>query len=164
MRISDWSSDVCSSDLPLERDRQRPVDRRQRRKVVMRCIFKERPDRGETCVAASNTVASILLEMVQEGEQQRRVEIGQSDGAGRSTECCRRVVEEQAQGIPVCRYGLSADRTLLAEMIQKEALDERRQCRGSKLSHELRSEERRVGKECVSTCRSRWSPYHKKKK
>src|SRR3546814_10370123 len=24
---------------------------------------------------------------------------------------------------------------------------------------ELRSEERRVGKECVSTCRSRWSPY-----
>src|SRR3546814_20712638 len=26
-----------------------------------------------------------------------------------------------------------------------------------------RSEERRVGNECVSTCRSRWSPYHKKK-
>src|SRR3546814_16007778 len=26
-----------------------------------------------------------------------------------------------------------------------------------------RAEERRVGKECVSTCRSRWSPYHKKK-
>src|SRR3546814_1601361 len=25
---------------------------------------------------------------------------------------------------------------------------------------EMRSEERRVGKECVSTCRSRWSPYH----
>src|SRR3546814_2296634 len=29
------------------------------------------------------------------------------------------------------------------------------------LDQELfRSEERRVGKECVSTCRSRWSPYH----
>src|SRR3546814_1327675 len=27
-------------------------------------------------------------------------------------------------------------------------------------SKEKRSEERRVGKECVSTCRSRWSPYH----
>src|SRR3546814_20837507 len=26
--------------------------------------------------------------------------------------------------------------------------------------HEVRSEERRVGKEWVSTCRSRWSPYH----
>src|SRR3546814_15053680 len=30
--------------------------------------------------------------------------------------------------------------------------------------HHIRSEERRVGKECVSTCRSRWSPYHEKKK
>src|SRR3546814_1283894 len=29
---------------------------------------------------------------------------------------------------------------------------------------EGRSEERRVGKECVSTCSSRWSPYHSKKK
>src|SRR3546814_12952562 len=28
---------------------------------------------------------------------------------------------------------------------------------------DFRSEERRVGKECVSTCRSRWSPYHSKK-
>src|SRR3546814_11378780 len=28
----------------------------------------------------------------------------------------------------------------------------------------FRSEERRVGKECVSTCRSRWSPDHYKKK
>src|SRR3546814_19305029 len=27
----------------------------------------------------------------------------------------------------------------------------------------MRSDERRVGKECVSTCRSRWSPYHSKK-
>src|SRR3546814_5464890 len=26
--------------------------------------------------------------------------------------------------------------------------------------YRTRSEERRVGKECVSTCRSRWSPYH----
>src|SRR3546814_16269823 len=29
---------------------------------------------------------------------------------------------------------------------------------------EMRSEERRVGKECVSTCRYRWAPYHEKKK
>src|SRR3546814_11302344 len=31
-------------------------------------------------------------------------------------------------------------------------------------AHQKRSEERRVGNECVSTCRSRWSPYHYKKK
>src|SRR3546814_16084108 len=30
--------------------------------------------------------------------------------------------------------------------------------------HKWRSEERSVGKECVSTCRSRWSPNHEKKK
>src|SRR3546814_12127982 len=36
---------------------------------------------------------------------------------------------------------------------------------GVPFHHEFgRSEERRVGKECVSTCSSRWSPYHKKKK
>src|SRR3546814_17849368 len=31
-------------------------------------------------------------------------------------------------------------------------------------AREYRSEERRVGKECVSQCRSRWPPYHYKKK
>src|SRR3546814_4503008 len=31
---------------------------------------------------------------------------------------------------------------------------------GRREADEGRSEERRVGKECVSTCRSRWSPYH----
>src|SRR3546814_1646640 len=51
---------------------------------------------------------------------------------------------------------------------------EKRRSRGEKRSELLgpsrsdkegkRSEERRVGKECVSTCRSRWSPYHEKKK
>src|SRR3546814_1819121 len=41
-----------------------------------------------------------------------------------------------------------------------------RPCRGSRSRSPRtacaggRSEERRVGKECVSTCRSRWSPYH----
>src|SRR3546814_10924248 len=34
--------------------------------------------------------------------------------------------------------------------------------RGFVTAAEARSEERRVGKECVSTCRSRWSPYHEK--
>src|SRR3546814_12348461 len=34
----------------------------------------------------------------------------------------------------------------------------------NRVVHEHRSEERRVGKEWVSTCRSRWSPYHYKKK
>src|SRR3546814_18258138 len=39
-----------------------------------------------------------------------------------------------------------------------------RRSRSSRGSHACRSDERRVGNECVSTCRSRWSPYHYKKK
>src|SRR3546814_14136585 len=40
------------------------------------------------------------------------------------------------------------------------ALDRALQPIHASLSFIIRSEERRVGKECVSTCRSRWSPYH----
>src|SRR3546814_11375185 len=41
-----------------------------------------------------------------------------------------------------------------------------RSCRSTAATRSLsgRSEERRVGKECVSTCRSRWLPYHYKKR
>src|SRR3546814_1904757 len=39
-----------------------------------------------------------------------------------------------------------------------QAQDERRLDREGHIAS--KSEERRVGKECVSTCRSRWSPYH----
>src|SRR3546814_11121990 len=35
---------------------------------------------------------------------------------------------------------------------------------GGEKIYKQRSEERRVGKECVSTCRSRWSPHNSKKK
>src|SRR3546814_7006302 len=38
--------------------------------------------------------------------------------------------------------------------------DPKRRLGGHEICAEPRSEERRVGKECVSTCRSRWSPYH----
>src|SRR3546814_16945906 len=40
----------------------------------------------------------------------------------------------------------------------------RRRASSNLRTREQRSEERRVGKECVSTCRSRWSPAHYKKK
>src|SRR3546814_1320192 len=83
MRISDWSSDVCSSDLDrLERGHQRSIV-------------------GIMAIDAHPLVV---------GQQVRRG-VGADLPAGRARD-------------------------------------------------RLRSEERRVGKECVSTCRSRWSPYH----
>src|SRR3546814_12375433 len=85
MRISDWSSDVCSSDLSWRG-----------------CSFTAPPRRPAARTGSAGASARV--------------------------------------------HGLAQG---LAEQGEAE--------RG-------RSEERRVGKECVSTCRSRWSPYHYKKK
>src|SRR3546814_783434 len=51
--------------------------------------------------------------------------------------------------------GLAAKNAIL--MIEFAEQEERK---GKRVIEAARSEERRVGKECVSTCRSRWSPYH----
>src|SRR3546814_14627688 len=83
MRISDWSSDVCSSDLAMELPRMAFAQLERKSGTVMMPI----------------------------PQQQRR-----------PCQCARSRRQPQ------------------------------------------RSEERRVGKECVSTCRSRWSPYHSTKK
>src|SRR3546814_17270889 len=94
MRISDWSSDVCSSDLDEQREGV---------KVLLQALAERR--------------------------------IGRRDQAGHwiwdLAEMTREVHEEYA---------------------------------AQRWPETKRSEERRVGKECVSTCRSRWSPTHYKKK
>src|SRR3546814_1762890 len=86
MRISDWSSDVCSSDL------------------------------------ASDDATVVLLDDHHGGPRRHAVD---------EVRPARRRVGEGRFSLEA-RIGLGA----------------------------VRSEERRVGKECVSTCRSRWSPYH----
>src|SRR3546814_18014107 len=47
-------------------------------------------------------------------------------------------------------------------LLEEQLTDEERMVRDSAHAYarEQRSEERRVGKECVSTCSSRWSPYN----
>src|SRR3546814_1968959 len=50
---------------------------------------------------------------------------------------------------------LVADDDTAADVIPAD-----RAARDGRELHVVRSEERRVGKECVSTCRARWSPYH----
>src|SRR3546814_14019931 len=98
MRISDWSSDVCSSDL---------------------------------------------LDHVALGDGD--LELGRLADLD--------VVEAQvARGVRI--HALDV-RGVLAAAVDDDHL---RGDRGAVVA--LRSEERRVGKECVRTCRSRWSPYH----
>src|SRR3546814_18807557 len=107
MRISDWSSDVCSSDLGLlGRDRQR-VDQR--------------------------------LDLF------RRVQRRQRD----------------AQARAAFGHGWRADRGD-PESLLLERRGHRHRLRVA--AAQQRSEERRVGEEWVSTCRSRWAPYPSKKK
>src|SRR3546814_16018248 len=99
MRISDWSSDVCSSDLRGRNSGSR--DAAVLRRSVMLSPFH----------VAGGSLGGAALRLLQVGPVQREDRL--DDGIIHIAE---------------------------------------------------RSEERRVGKECVSTCRSRWSPYQYKKK
>src|SRR3546814_13936269 len=101
MRISDWSSDVCSSDLILDRrvEITGPVDRKM-------------------IINALNSGAYVFM----------------ADFEDASTPSWENMIDGQ--------FNLRDD--------NKGSID--------------RSEERRVGKECVSTCRSRWEQNPSKKK
>src|SRR3546814_15606049 len=81
-------------------------------------------------------------------------------------------------GLPICEDrardpGGAVDRDRRAHRVERGGdVEPRRKARARRravvaAAHRIdlgqpdaRSEERRVGKECVSTCRSRWSPYH----
>src|SRR3546814_7066545 len=84
---------------------------------------------------------------------------------------CALVTGVQTCALPICYIGrltpggkprqfaessnAIANRRIMTKNPAPATLDEIRA-----IMAELRSEERGVGKECVSTCRSRWSPYH----
>src|SRR3546814_19879443 len=101
MRISDWSSDVCSSDLGA--------------------------------AAPDGAVAAF------DGELRRKTR--RSDGW-----TVARAVSDQFFSFVVF--------VLLAHLLSPADIGI------FAMAYVFRSEERRVGKECVSTCRSRWSPSH----
>src|SRR3546814_1430573 len=65
---------------------------------------------------------------------------------------CALVTGVQTCALPICRT------TAELHVLYREAFNAAASAKPGTPS--TRSEERRVGKECVSTCRSRWSPYH----
>src|SRR3546814_15911603 len=62
-------------------------------------------------------------------------------------------------GVPFFLCGGGANVELYSSLVEGMIRDGN-PCRLVRAHLQKRSEERRVGKECVSTCRSRWSPYH----
>src|SRR3546814_7415928 len=69
-------------------------------------------------------------------------------------------------GVQTCALPISPKRWTEQELAELYRLYAEEDVRGARprywedVQEGERSEERRVGKECVSTCRSRWSPYH----
>src|SRR3546814_6793973 len=65
-------------------------------------------------------------------------------------------------GVQTCALPISATRSLCGKVDAVFVNNDNTALSAFKsvVKEAQRSEERRVGKECVSTCRSRWSPYH----
>src|SRR3546814_13678921 len=114
MRISDWSSDVCSSDL-------------------LRALLAA--DHPAAPIARNLYRLSRLLKVPNAAVI--RTEAALAEHWWRT-----------ADGAPNAE--VRAAQRILSDLAECALTGQ----------DALRSEERRVGKECVSTCRSRWSPYH----
>src|SRR3546814_4327113 len=79
---------------------------------------------------------------------------------------CALVTGVQTCALPICAgvtaNGVADDARYAGELLPERAPPYEPPAPADELAGlvKKRSEERRVGKECVSTCRSRWSPYH----
>src|SRR3546814_14003648 len=120
MRIRDWSSDVCSSDLPVNARGLEDI-------VVTARRTSEALQTTPVAVTALNNEALLTKQIAQ--------------------------VTDLARSTPALSIGTggTGPATIVYLAIRGQAQNS---------PNSFRSEERRVGKECVSTCRSRWSPYH----
>src|SRR3546814_19414509 len=135
MRISDWSSDVCSSDL-CETIR----------------LEQNYRSTGTILGAANGLIAKntgrLGKELWTDGNDGEAIQLYAAFNEYDEADFVVNRMREHLDGR--CAH---ADLAVLYRMgAQSRVLDE--------ALIRARSEERRVGKECVSTCRSRWSPIH----
>src|SRR3546814_5207847 len=121
MRISVWSSDVCSSDL-------------------------------ESALKLADAELAVA-------EARKQSAIAGAVGGRSANLGGFGAVEESEVQISAARARIAKVQGSLANA--RVEFDAAVRENNNKINADLsRSEERRVGKECVSTCRSRWSPYH----
>src|SRR3546814_12384795 len=129
MRISDWSSDVCSSDLvPAGEDHL--LD--GLRSPIPICADESCQDHGDLPRLAGRYQA-INIKL---------------DKCGGLTEALKLAAQASAAGMQIMTGCMLSTSLGIAPALL-----------AAQTSRWVRSEERRVGQECVSACRSRWSPY-----
>src|SRR3546814_7393138 len=73
---------------------------------------------------------------------------------------CALVTGVQTCALPICFGHNEGDEPSFTQPLMYDAIRKHPSVSAVYGDRLARSEERRVGKECVSTCRSRWSPYH----
>src|SRR3546814_5944674 len=102
MRISDWSSDVCSSDLAtLHRDGSDLGTGRQHLWNGPAHVFVEHMKCRQALVAGTDGVASIGLHAVQKRLHGGIIKVLQYQFADAEPVCARHKDQEQAQAIPI---------------------------------------------------------------
>src|SRR3546814_13721723 len=141
MRMSDWSSDVCSSDL------QRITSDNAEAILSGADVVLDGCDNFPTRLAVADAATRLEIPLISAAIGQFEGQLAVYRGWEPGKPCYR------------CLVGNDPDRPGFncAEQGVMGALP-------GVLGSLARSEVRRVGKECVSTCRSRWAPYHSKKK
>src|SRR3546814_10710200 len=147
MRISDWSSDVCSSDLLELADIEELGDGRigvgrnlhEVEAHLLRCFdrFLRVHDAEVFALVVNHTHFRGVDELVVAGTRKVLRHLG-APGKGRSNSSLSSAVKA------ICEAA-----SLVARAVERKGRD-------ATPAKNHRSEERRVGKECVSTCRSRW--------
>jgi hypothetical protein len=83
-------------------------------------VTEEGVNRGEPHVAASGAVAAVLLQVIEEGSEERRIQIVEGQIGRRLSQSLLCVVQEQTKGIAVARNGVCAGLALSHEPIGEE--------------------------------------------
>ena len=131
-----------------------------RSKMIAQFFANNKPPPASVSIAeAKSEVIPNLLTAVGDLAAVHQVNVT-SDVNGRITDIMFTAGASVKAGTPLVQLFDAPDQGDLANFKAQATVAQLSPDRAKQLALQLRSEERRVGKECHTTCRSRWSPYH----